>query len=145
MTIHQMGHVALAATIALGCATTGSVSPSDTLHSLNEMIAEAENVGGTAESKAFFEGLLSSHFAFRRASGATVSRQEFLEGLKSSGDRRTIPDSVRVVPLGRTQALASCTVTMTIDGVVGRFKNARLFILDRDQRWKLFSWANEQE
>jgi hypothetical protein len=47
------------------------------LQTLNATLAETENNGGSAESKAFFESLLAERFAFRRASGVVVGRRVF--------------------------------------------------------------------
>ena len=109
------------------------------LRQLNLDIANAENDG----AKPFFEPLLASAFAFRRANGAVVDRQGFLEALKAGGDRSTEPDSIRIMPLGNSRALVTCVVSMGPPDQRKRFDNARLFARDEKQQWRLLAWANE--
>jgi hypothetical protein len=109
------------------------------LKSINVDMAQAESSG----SKAFFETLLATKFAFRRASGALEDRDGFLGGFKAGARRRCDPASVEVTPVGAARAFVTCVVEMEMEGGWKQFHNARLFVLDEARSWRLLAWANE--
>jgi hypothetical protein len=110
---------------------------------LNERMIEAENSGAMPEAHVFFEGLLATAFAFRRASGEVLDRDGFLGALDSGGDR-SLDRASEVQLLGTSRALVTCVVRMTVGGVSRRFDNARLFARDSEGNWRLLGWANER-
>lgn len=114
--------------------------PLQDLRELNLEIANAENNAG----RAFFEALLAPAFAFRRANGAVVDRQEFLDALKAGGDRQTEAGSIDIRLLGNSRALVECIVSTGVPDERKRFENARLFVMDENDKWRLLAWANEE-
>jgi len=115
------------------------------LMDLNLTIARTENIGNSADSRAFFQELLAPVFAFARANGETVDRTSYLESLRGGGDRETKPESIEVLELGQRSVLVTCLVTMTVDENKRTFRNARLFVRAAPgHQWRLLSWANEE-
>ena len=110
----------------------------DELRNVNIEIGKAESEGNTE----FLAGVIAPRLAFRRANGDCVDRDEFLKAVKSSAERRTEIESVNVLSANR--AIVTCMVTMDVDSVPTRFHNVRLFIRDKDGRWKVLGWANER-
>lgn len=112
-----------------------------TLKQLNLDIAAAETQG----DKAFFDALLAPTFAFRRANGAFDDRRTFVASVTPGADpRHCEPDSIRLTELGELRAFVTCTVTVRgKNGEDKRFHNARLFVRDATQSWRLLAWANE--
>jgi hypothetical protein len=106
------------------------------LRSINEQIPLRENLA----DRLFFEGRLAPVFAFRRANGALDTREMFLLSLTAGGTRACDPNSIEMVPLGKTRALVNCVVTVQGD----RFHNSRLFVKDATGRWQVLAWANER-
>jgi len=107
---------------------------------INLKISKAEDNG----DRAFFEDLLASSLAFKRAdpAGTVVDRKTFLDALKQSGPRQSEIESISF--LGKQRALVTCVVSMRgADGKETRYHNLRLFIRSQDQKWKLLGWANE--
>ena len=109
----------------------------DRLAHLNARIGKAESEGDTR----FFEDLLASAFAFRRANGVIADRAAFLGAVKKSPERDTQIDSITL--FGSHRALVTCVVRMTVDGERRAFHNVRLFVSDESGDWKLLAWANE--
>src|SRR6266702_2756656 len=85
----------------------------DELRSLNIEIGEAESTGDA----------------------------QFLEGVKQGPERLTEIESMDI--LGTSRAIVTCLVTLKVVPTPSPFHNARLFVRDRDGRWKLLGWANE--
>ena len=109
----------------------------DALEALNVEIGDAESRG----DKGFFEDLLTPSFAFRRANGNIVDRQQYMDAVAASGARTT---SIRSITfLGRARAAVSCVVTMEVQGSRKDFDNLRMFIRMDGGPWKLLAWANE--
>jgi len=107
------------------------------LESINREIIDRENAGAAPQSKAWLAALLADTFAFRRANGALVGRDDYLAGLKDGGDRTPVGD-MEITLLGKDRAFVHCVVR---SGGVD-YDNARLFIVE-DDAWKLLAWANE--
>lgn len=114
-------------------------SDHDELLRLNIAIGGAEARGDAA----FFEKLLASAFAMRRADGKrTDDRERFIASVSMSADRPT--DVHSIMFFERNRALVSCTVTMETPEGTTQFHNLRLFIRKTPRSaWKLLAWANE--
>jgi hypothetical protein len=115
--------------------------PSDheTLRSLNLEIGEAEARG----DRVFFEQLLASSFAMRRADGKRIEdRERFLASVGMSAGRQTTVQSITCFESNR--ALVECTVTMETAEGTKHFHNVRLFTrVASSDDWRLLAWANE--
>lgn len=111
------------------------------LTKLNVEMAERETKG----DKAYFDELLAPTFAFRRANGAFDDRQIFLAGLRRGAERKCLEESVKVTPLGSKRAFVTCVVVLQGKKGPESFQNARLFVLDSTDSWRLLAWANEAE
>jgi len=104
------------------------------LRALNLEIGEAESRG----DRAFLEQLLAPAFAMRRASGAVVDRDAFLEEVQQSAERPTAIQSINV--LAQNRAVVMCIVIM--DGTA--YANLRVFTRESPgHNWQLLAWANE--
>ena len=112
---------------------------SDRLRRLNVEIADRETTG----DKAWFEPLLHPEFRMRRASGVTVTRDEFIGAVDRSAERRT--EDVMGTELDLTAAVM-CVVSMKDDdGTWKSFRNYRVFVrADTAAGWQLLGWANER-
>lgn len=109
----------------------------EALTALNLEIGNAETRG----DKAFFEALLAASLAFRRANGAVVDRQQFLDAVAPGAARTT---SIRSITFaGKARAVVSCIVSMEIQGAKKDFDNLRVFVRAADEKWQLMAWANE--
>ena len=109
----------------------------DELRSLNIELGDAES----AAKADFLADVIAPKLAFRRANGDCVDRDEFLNAVKQGPARRTEIESMDILDSNR--AIVTCLVTLNVDPTPSRFHNARLFVRDRDGRWKLLGWANE--
>jgi hypothetical protein len=105
---------------------------------LNARIMAAETDG----DREFFDSILAPAFAMRRASGAIVNREAFIEAVARSATRTTEIQTIAFHGVNR--ATVSCAVSMdTLEGV-RRFQNLRLFVrATTDAPWLLMAWANE--
>ena len=112
------------------------------LISLNDRIAEAENRGADAESRAFLDSILAPVFAFRRASGALMDRAGYLSRLASGGDRGVL-GSYDITLAGEYRAIVSCRIQMKVGNILREFDNLRVFVRNEDMAWQLLAWANE--
>jgi hypothetical protein len=109
------------------------------LTQLNKQIGERESAGDAA-AHAWFEGLLASRLAFRRADLKTVDdRTEFISKVAPSDPRETLVESVDV---NGNAAFVKCIVTVRSPGGEKSYRNLRLFVRDGTD-WKLLGWANE--
>ena len=113
----------------------------DILTMINVEMAERETKG----DKTYFDALLAPTFAFRRASGAFDDRQIFLAGLRRGAERKCKEGSIKVMPFGSTRAFVTCVVTVQGKKGPESYHNARLFVLDATDSWRLLAWANEPE
>ena len=114
------------------------------LAELNEEFGKAEQ----AKDTSFFANHLADNLVFRRASGATATKEEFLAGLASPGlIYHEINTEIKSIIKGGVKAAveALVTVDMTKDGnnIKGSFKNVRFFE-DQNGTWKLVYWYNEK-
>lgn len=111
---------------------------SDKLRELNNEIAYRE----TAGDKGYFDALLHPAFRMRRASGAMVTRTEFIGLVQASSERR--PKDARGIELDLTAAVMCVVATKQNDGSWRSFRNYRVFVRpEADAAWQLLSWANE--
>jgi hypothetical protein len=109
----------------------------ETLEALNVEIGESESGG----DKRFFENLLAPSFAFRRANGTFVDRQQYIDAVAAGAARTTSIRSITFI--GKARAAVSCIVTMDVQGRPKDFDNLRVFIRTDTGAWKLLAWANE--
>ncbi len=109
----------------------------DTLRELNLRIGTAETEGDSA----FLSEVVAPALGFRRASGAIVDRQGFLDGVKPSAHRETEIESITLH--GHDRAVVTCMVTMADGDQKRRFHNVRLFVRAGGGAWQLLAWANE--
>jgi hypothetical protein len=107
------------------------------LESINVEIGNAEAAGG----RVFFEDLLAPSFAFRRATGAIVDREQYIEAIAAGSARTT--KVLAITFAGRARAVVSSVVTMEVGGTSQDYDNLRMFIQCNDGSWKLLAWANE--
>jgi hypothetical protein len=109
-----------------------TVEISDRLRKLNVEIADRETTG----DKAWFEPVLHPEFRMRRASGVTVTRDEFIGAVDRSAERRT--EDVMGTELDLTAAVI-CVVSMKDDdGTWKSFRNYRVFVrADTAADWQL--------
>lgn len=108
-----------------------------TLIGINRAITAAEDAGDTT--------VLAQHlaptFAFRRANGTLVDREQFLHAVAPSGPRTLTVESIAL--LGQRRAMVTCVITMPVNGEAKAFDNVRLFVRAGDGAWTLMAWANE--
>lgn len=103
-----------------------------TLRKINVDIGVAESVGDRAR----LNEILASRFAFRRASGQLVNREEYLDKVAPSPQRGTRVDELAIFG---DRAVVMCVVEQ--DGV--HYHNIRLFVREGGE-WRLLGWANER-
>ncbi len=113
------------------------------LKNLDMHIPKAETNG----DHEFFENLLSPVFAFRRANGAIVDRQQFISDVAPSSQRES--DLLAIDVLSRDRAIVSSVVKMSVDTrdvrTPSRFHNVRVYVRSHDrEQWMLLAWANER-
>lgn len=103
------------------------------LRKLNDRIGEAESDGDYR----FFEQHLAPAFAMSRASGATETRDTFIDNLTKGPPRHTLDQSITLL---ENRAVVDCLVE--VDG--NQYANHRIFVrLSKHSAWKLLAWANE--
>ena len=108
------------------------------LRNLNVNIANKESEGNVD----YFTALLAPKFAMHRANGEFNDRDDFLEAVKKSPERRT--QNVSVTMYGDTTAIVSCIVLFPVGPQAKRFHNLRLFTRsDAGREWQLLAWSNE--
>jgi hypothetical protein len=112
----------------------------DDLIELNREIAVRETAG---DRDWFANVLLANPFVMRRAGLVYNDRDQFLDKVAASAERRT-EDTVVVFRTDRT-AMVACTVHIEReDGSWAAYRNARLFVRNEpDLSWQLFAWAND--
>ena|ERR1700733_15711297 len=103
---------------------------------LNIEIGNAESRG----DKNWLNEHIAPRLAFRRANKEkTVDcREEFLDKVKQSDDRKT---EVQSVEIHGDTAVVKCIVIVNTKGDP-KYQNLRLFVREPDG-WKLLGWANE--
>jgi hypothetical protein len=104
---------------------------------INREITAAENAGDAST----LDRRLAPTFAFRRADGTIVNREQFLQAVKQSGPRTLSVESIAL--LGRHRAIVTCVVSMPVNGQPKAFDNVRLFVRSAGGDWQLMGWANE--
>lgn len=125
----------------------GTAGPDErNLVELNEKFGEAE----LARDESFFRDVLADHLIFRRASGAWVSKDGFLEDLVKLENtyEYIVSRGVEVIFSGTDTALVSLLVWAkgrrgdnTFHGI---FRNTRLFV-KQGEAWRCAVWFNSRE
>jgi hypothetical protein len=105
------------------------------LADLNRRIGQAESDGDVP----LLAGIVSPVLAFRRASGAYVDRQQFLDSVRRSPHRTTRITNVDLSP--PNSAVVRCAVTLE-EPERATFDNVRLFVRSADSSWRLLGWIN---
>ena len=111
------------------------------LKRLNEEIGRKEQAGEVL----FFDTLLADNFLFRRASGAIVDKQHYLNGLMSVTENpfEQLDTIVETITLDEDSAVADVLVIAKRKNMerAAAFRNVRVFRRE-GENWKFVIWTN---
>jgi hypothetical protein len=113
-----------------------------------QMVAEER---GGADGIGFYRELLDQTLRFRRASGAVVTRDEYLIDLANPANRRDQIDPVGPIDCTVYENTAVASVLLRVKGsnagtpFSGLFRNVQIFHRDApDKPWHLKVWFNDK-
>jgi len=129
--------------------SNGSAAEVDVIRTLNARMHAEEKRG--VDGLGFYRELLDQTLRFRRASGAVVTRDEYLIDLGNPANRREQIEPVGPIDCTVYENTAIASVLLRVKGsnagapLAGSFRNVRIFHREApDKPWRLKVWFNDK-
>ena len=127
----------------------GKAAEVDEIRVLNAQMHAEEKHG--AGGLGFYRELLDQTLRFRRASGAVVTREEYLIDLADPANTRDEIEAVSAIDCNVYENTAVASVLLRVKGMnagkplSGLFRNVRIFHREApDKPWRLKVWFNDK-